>query len=60
MGKLIWNCRKCVWSGTEPDSAGANNGGYFYRAPLCPNCGLYFNDADFKTVAVTSTDGKSP
>lgn len=45
-----WTCRRCGWSGAEPDTAPthfATAPGYGLKAPLCPPCGQYFAESDF-------------
>jgi hypothetical protein len=59
----MWQCRRCGYRCDEPDKTGCRipgPGDQFYRAPLCPNCGQYFNEADMSAAALAGYREVSP
>ena len=47
----MWKCTRCEWSGPEPEMrAQRHPGGWHYYAPLCPNCGRYFNERELNIM----------
>jgi hypothetical protein len=48
-----WRCRRCQWHGCTAEGRHQSHwGDRSYVAPLCPNCGSYFNDQDFAVAGI--------